>query len=70
MTSEIDSTSSSKFLWAGRVTSAIPVIALLASGLMKISNAAQVVEGFATFGYHRSCCCQSGSLRSCVRFCI
>jgi len=51
MASEIDSTSSSKFLWAGRVTSAIPVIALLASGLMKISNAAQVVEGFATFGY-------------------
>ena len=51
MTSEIDSTSSSKFLWAGRFTSAIPVIALLASGLIKSSNAAQVVEGFATFGY-------------------
>ena len=43
--------SSSKFLWAGRITSAIPVIALLASGLMKLSNAAQVVEGFAKFGY-------------------
>ena len=43
--------SSSKFLWAGRITSAIPVIALLASGLMKLSNSAQVVEGFAKFGY-------------------
>jgi len=43
--------SSSKFLWAGRITSAIPVIALLASGLMKLSNSAQVVEDFAKFGY-------------------
>ena len=43
--------SSSKFLWAGRITSAIPVLALLASGLMKLSNSAQVVEGFAKFGY-------------------
>lgn len=54
MSSEIPPALSSKLLWAGRITSAIPALTLIASGFMKISNGAQVVEGFAKFGYPQS----------------
>ncbi len=38
-------------LWAGRVISALPVLMLLLSGVMKLVKPAPVVEGFAHFGY-------------------
>jgi len=38
-------------LWAGRVMSALPVLMLLFSGVMKLMKPAPVVEGFAHLGY-------------------
>jgi hypothetical protein len=40
--------------WTGRVLSAIPVLLLAMSGIMKLTHSAQVVEGFGKFGYHES----------------
>ena len=37
-------------LWTGRVLSALPVLAMLLSGAMKLSHGAAVVQGFASFG--------------------
>jgi len=42
---------SKKILWAGRIISALPVLLLLLSGVMKLIKPAPVVEGFAHFGY-------------------
>jgi uncharacterized membrane protein YphA (DoxX/SURF4 family) len=42
---------SKKMLWAGRIVSALPVLMLLLSGVMKLVKPAPVVEGFARFGY-------------------
>jgi hypothetical protein len=42
---------SKKMLWAGRITSALPVLLLLFSGVMKLLKPAAVVQGFAHFGY-------------------
>jgi hypothetical protein len=42
---------SKKMFWAGIVVSALPVLMLLASGVMKLAKPAPVVEGFAKFGY-------------------
>src|SRR6266849_11129432 len=42
---------SKKILWAGRIISALPVLLLLLSGVMKLVKPAPVVEGFAHFGY-------------------
>ncbi len=42
---------SNKMLWAGRITSALPVLMLLLSGVMKLVKSAPVVEGFAHLGY-------------------
>ncbi|MDB5296126.1 MAG: rane protein [Phycisphaerales bacterium] len=42
---------SKKALWAGRVVSALPVLALTASGVMKLMKLPAVVEGFAHFGF-------------------
>ena len=41
-------------LWAGRVMSALPVLMLLFSGVMKLMKPAPVVEGFAHLGYPAS----------------
>jgi hypothetical protein len=42
---------SSVLTWTGRVLSALPVLALLMSGAMKISQSPEVLEGFAKYGY-------------------
>ncbi len=42
---------SKKQLWAGRIISALPVLLLLFSGVMKLLKPAPLVEGFARFGY-------------------
>ncbi len=41
-------------LWGGRVVSALPVLALAMSGVMKVSHQAKAVEGFAALGYPAS----------------
>jgi hypothetical protein len=45
---------SKKLVWAGRITSALPVLMLLFSGVMKLVKPAPVVEGFAQLGYPES----------------
>ena len=45
---------SKKMLWAGRILSALPVLLLLFSGVMKLVKPTPVVEGFARFGYDES----------------
>jgi DoxX-like protein len=55
MASDIQTAPVSKtMLWAGRVISAVPVLMLLMSGVMKLVKPAAVVEGFAHFGYDES----------------
>jgi DoxX-like family len=45
---------SKKMLWAGRITSALPVLLLLFSGVMKLTKPVSVVEGFVRLGYPES----------------
>ncbi len=45
---------STKMLWAGRILSAVPVLMLVMSGVMKLVKPAAVVEGFAHLGYPES----------------
>ena len=45
---------SKKMLWAGTIMSALPVLMLLFSGVMKLMKPASVVEGFARLGYPES----------------
>ena len=45
---------SKKQLWAGRIISALPVLLLLLSGVMKILKPVSVVQGFAHYGYPES----------------
>ena len=45
---------SKKQLWAGRIISAIPVLLLLFSGVMKLLKPPSVLEGFAAYGYPES----------------
>ena len=45
---------SKKMLWAGRVVSALPVLTLLMSGVMKLVKPAAVVEEFIRLGYDES----------------
>ena len=42
---------SKTMLWAGRIVSALPVLMLLLSGVMKLARPAPVLEGFAKLGY-------------------
>jgi hypothetical protein len=42
---------SKKMLWTGRILSALPILLLLFSGVMKLMKPATVVEGFAHYGY-------------------
>jgi DoxX-like family len=37
--------------WTGYVMSALPVLAFVMSGVMKIKKTKEVIEGFAKFGY-------------------
>jgi hypothetical protein len=48
------SNASKKILWAGYVMSALPVLLLLFSGVMKLMKSASLVEGFAHLGYPES----------------
>lgn len=43
-----------KQLWAGRIVSALPVLMLIASGIIKLTGPAQVVQEFARFGYQQN----------------
>jgi hypothetical protein len=45
---------SKKMLWAGRIISAMPVLLLLFSGVMKFIKPAPVLQGFARYGYPES----------------
>jgi hypothetical protein len=45
---------SKKLLWAGYIISALPVLMLLFSGVMKLVKPAPVVEGFVRLGYPES----------------
>ena len=45
---------SKKVLWGGYIMSAIPVVLLLMSGVMKLMAPPTVVEGFAHLGYPES----------------
>src|SRR3989442_14969979 len=63
MSSDAQSTSvSKKQLWAGRIISALPVLLLLFSGVMKLMKPAPVVQGFAHFGYPESLALSIGIL--------
>ena len=53
---------SKKKLWAGRILSALPVLMLLFSGVMKLMKPAAVVQGFAHFGYPESLALSIGIL--------
>lgn len=43
---------SKKMLWAGYIVSALPVLALLMSGVMKLVKPREVVEGFEHLGWN------------------
>src|SRR5258708_3348930 len=45
---------SKKKLWAGRIISALPVLLLLFSGVMKLLKPPSVMQGFAGYGYPES----------------
>jgi hypothetical protein len=42
---------SKRRLWAGRIISALPVLLLLFSGVLKLIKPVSVVQGFARYGY-------------------
>ena len=45
---------SKRMLWVGRIVSALPVLMLLFSGVMKLVKPAPVAEGFVHLGYPES----------------
>jgi hypothetical protein len=45
---------SRKILWSGYILSALPVLVFVASAAAKLMKPAQVVQGFAHFGYSES----------------
>lgn len=54
MSTEQTQAQANKLIWAGRILSALPVFALLGSGVMKLTQSPQVIENFAKFGYQPS----------------
>jgi uncharacterized membrane protein (UPF0182 family) len=55
MPSDIRTTpASKKKLWAGRIISALPVLLLLFSGVMKLMKSPSVLQGMAAYGYPES----------------
>lgn len=63
---------SKKMLWIGRVMSAIPVLLMLFSAVLKLVKAAAVVQGFPRYGYPESLIVTIGVLEllSCVVYLI
>jgi hypothetical protein len=47
-------TTSKKMLWTGRIISAIPVLLMVFSAVMKLIKAAPVVQGMPRYGYPES----------------
>ena len=45
---------SKMLLWAGRIASALAVVAFVMSGVMKLMKTAEILESFAKFGYPES----------------
>jgi DoxX-like family len=64
--------SSKKMIWAGRVISAIPVLLMLLSAVMKLIKAAPVIQGLPRFGYPESQIVMIGVLElvSCIVYII
>jgi hypothetical protein len=65
-------TTSKKMLWTGRVISAIPVLLMVFSAVMKLIKAAPVVQGMPRYGYPESQIVTIGVLEllSCVVYSI
>ena len=63
---------SKKMVWTGRVVSAIPVLLMLLSAVMKLIKAAPVVQGFPRYGYPESQIVMIGVLEllSCIVYMI
>ena len=55
---------SRKMLWVSYIMSALPVLMLLFSGMMKLVKPPSVVEGFAHLGYDDSCGAWAGPGRT------
>jgi hypothetical protein len=45
---------SNKLVWAGRILSALPVLMLVMSAMMKLMQAPDAVKGLGEFGYQQS----------------
>ncbi len=54
MSADMQAPPSQKLLWAGRIISALPVLLLLFSAVMKLMMPPAVVQGFAHYGYPES----------------
>jgi hypothetical protein len=63
---------SRKMLWIGRVISALPVLLMLFSAVMKLVKAAPVIQGFPRYGYPESLIVTIGVLEllSCIVYLI
>jgi hypothetical protein len=63
---------SKKMVWSGRVVSAIPVLLMLFSAVLKLLKVAPVVQGFPRYGYPESQIVMIGvfELLSCVVYLI
>jgi DoxX-like family len=63
---------SKKMVWIGRVMSALPVLLMLFSAVMKLVKAAPVIQGFPRYGYPESLIVTIGVLElfSCVVYLI
>jgi len=63
---------SKKMVWIGRVLSALPVLLMLFSAVMKLVKAAPVIQGFPRYGYPESLIVTIGVLEllSCIVYLI
>jgi hypothetical protein len=63
---------SKKIVWIGRVMSALPVLLMLFSAVMKLVKAAPVIQGFPRYGYPESLIVTIGVLEllSCIVYLI
>jgi hypothetical protein len=63
---------SKKMVWIGRVMSALPVLLMLFSAVMKLVKAAPVIQGFPRYGYPESLIVTIGVLEllSCIVYLI
>jgi hypothetical protein len=67
-----DAPTSKKMLWTGRVISAIPILLMIFSAVMKLIKAAPVVQGMPRYGYPESQIVTIGVLEllSCIVYVI